>query len=67
MFAMIFPIATYVFNGFSGINHRWFFIINFYLAVVTATMLPVLFITNTEKKRALAWGNIDVCNALSAD
>ena len=58
MFAMIFPIATYVFNGFSGINHRWFFFINFYLAVVTATMLPGAFLLPIQKKRALAWGTL---------
>ena len=48
---LIFPCITYAFNGFTEVSHHWLFIVDFYLSVVIAVMLPYLFHIPVKKKR----------------
>lgn len=49
----VFPIGSYLFNGGIGFNHRFLFIIAFYLCIVLAVMLPKLFELGVREKRKL--------------
>ena len=49
----IFPIGSYLFNGGIGFNHRFLFIIAFYLCIVLAVMLPKLFELEEREKKKL--------------
>lgn len=49
----IFPIGSYLFNGGIGFNHRFLFIIAFYLCIVLAVMLPKLFELEVREKKKL--------------
>ncbi len=49
----IFPIGSYLFNGGIGFNHRFLFIIAFYLCVVLAVMFPKLFELDLREKKKL--------------
>lgn len=52
---MIFPIVGYLFNGFSGINHRFLFIADFFLASVLVYMLPYLIQLKNKDKIGVVW------------
>lgn len=57
---LIFPCITYAFNGFTEVSHHWLFIVDFYLSVVIAVMLPYLFHIPVKKKREVCLGNINI-------
>lgn len=52
---MIFPVVGYLFNGFSGINHRFLFVADFYMASVLVYMLPYLVQLKNKDKMGVIW------------
>lgn len=53
LFLAIFPIGSYLFNGGIGFNHRFLFVLDFYLCVVLAVMFPKLFELDLREKKKL--------------
>ncbi|MCD8342298.1 MAG: YfhO family protein [Clostridiales bacterium] len=54
---LLFPVAGYVFNGFSYTSNRWVFGYSFLCAFILVKQLPSLMNLSTKKKAALSLGS----------